>query len=63
MPITWGSNYSLLFIDSPVGTGFSFTEDEEKYVTDEDMVSLNSVHSSSFAHPSIKLINFRPILF
>ncbi|KAJ8723839.1 hypothetical protein PYW07_007819 [Mythimna separata] len=37
MPITWGSNYSLLFIDNPVGTGFSFTEGEE-YGTDEDQI-------------------------
>uniref|UniRef100_A0A2A4JP90 Carboxypeptidase n=1 Tax=Heliothis virescens TaxID=7102 RepID=A0A2A4JP90_HELVI len=37
MPITWGSNYSLLFIDNPVGAGFSFTEGDE-YVTNEDQV-------------------------
>lgn len=39
MPITWGSNYSLLFIDNPVGSGFSFTEVPGQYVTNEDMVS------------------------
>ncbi|XP_075982901.1 putative serine carboxypeptidase CPVL [Anticarsia gemmatalis] len=38
MPITWGSNYSLLFIDNPVGTGFSFLDDKEGYATNEDMV-------------------------
>ncbi|XP_075982959.1 vitellogenic carboxypeptidase-like [Anticarsia gemmatalis] len=37
MPISWGSDYSLLFIDNPVGTGFSFTETDE-YTTNEDMV-------------------------
>ncbi|CAB3245653.1 unnamed protein product [Arctia plantaginis] len=38
MPISWGQNYSLLFIDNPVGTGFSFTENPEEYATNEDMV-------------------------
>nr|XP_049704556.1 probable serine carboxypeptidase CPVL isoform X1 [Helicoverpa armigera] len=37
MPITWGSNYSLLFIDNPAGTGFSFSEGGE-YATNEDQV-------------------------
>ncbi|KAJ8714107.1 hypothetical protein PYW08_007727 [Mythimna loreyi] len=37
MPITWGSDYSLLFIENPVGTGFSFTEGE-KYATNEDEI-------------------------
>ncbi|XP_049887362.1 vitellogenic carboxypeptidase-like isoform X2 [Pectinophora gossypiella] len=30
---TWASNYSLLFIDSPVGAGFSYTEREDGYPT------------------------------
>ncbi|XP_075982935.1 putative serine carboxypeptidase CPVL [Anticarsia gemmatalis] len=38
MPITWGSDYSLLFIDNPVGTGFSFVDDKEGFATNEDMV-------------------------
>ncbi|KAJ8723844.1 hypothetical protein PYW07_007824 [Mythimna separata] len=33
----WGSNYSLLFIDNPVGTGFSFSEGG-KYVTNQNQV-------------------------
>ncbi|KAG6450424.1 venom serine carboxypeptidase [Manduca sexta] len=36
--VTWASDYSLLFIDNPVGAGFSFTEDERGYVNNEDDV-------------------------
>ncbi|CAD0203977.1 unnamed protein product [Chrysodeixis includens] len=36
-PIHWGSEYSLIFIDNPVGAGFSFTEGND-YATNEDMV-------------------------
>ncbi|XP_063831658.1 vitellogenic carboxypeptidase-like [Ostrinia nubilalis] len=37
MPITWAREYSLLFIDNPVGAGFSFSE-HNTYVTNEDEV-------------------------
>jgi vitellogenic carboxypeptidase-like protein len=37
--ITWNSKYHLLFIDQPVGTGYSFTKSEEGYVTNEDEVA------------------------
>ncbi|XP_053614093.1 venom serine carboxypeptidase-like [Plodia interpunctella] len=36
--VTWASNYSLLFIDNPVGAGFSFTADDRGYTTNEDAV-------------------------
>lgn len=29
---TWNLHYHLLFVDNPVGTGFSYTEDERGYV-------------------------------
>ncbi|XP_026815675.1 venom serine carboxypeptidase-like [Rhopalosiphum maidis] len=32
-PLSWHNNNSLLFIDSPVGTGFSFTEHIDGYAT------------------------------
>ncbi|XP_022818109.1 probable serine carboxypeptidase CPVL [Spodoptera litura] len=35
--ITWGSDYSLLFIDNPVGVGFSYSESGE-YATSIDEV-------------------------
>ncbi|CAF2599343.1 unnamed protein product [Rotaria sp. Silwood2] len=37
--ITWNSKYHLLFIDQPVGTGFSFTTDDQCYVHTEDEVT------------------------
>ncbi|XP_075991786.1 venom serine carboxypeptidase-like [Anticarsia gemmatalis] len=33
-PYTWLQNHSLLFIDNPVGTGYSFTEHSDGYSTD-----------------------------
>ncbi|CAF1209501.1 unnamed protein product [Rotaria sp. Silwood1] len=36
--ITWNKNYHLIFIDNPVGTGFSFTLNEQGYArTQEDI--------------------------
>ncbi|KAJ2953880.1 hypothetical protein O0L34_g1508 [Tuta absoluta] len=37
--VTWASNYSLLFIDSPVGAGFSYTDDDRGYTSSEEQVS------------------------
>ncbi|CAH1396528.1 unnamed protein product [Nezara viridula] len=37
--ISWHEDYSLLFIDSPVGTGFSFTDDEDGYRTNQKDVA------------------------
>eukprot|EP01104_Vermistella_antarctica_P000181 TRINITY_DN1020_c1_g3_i1.p1 TRINITY_DN1020_c1_g3~~TRINITY_DN1020_c1_g3_i1.p1 ORF type:complete len:987 (-),score=205.75 TRINITY_DN1020_c1_g3_i1:33-2993(-) len=34
-PHSWNNDYGLLFIDQPVGTGFSYVEDAEGYVTNE----------------------------
>ncbi|XP_059058201.1 venom serine carboxypeptidase-like [Achroia grisella] len=36
--ITWANDYSLLFIDNPVGAGFSFTTDYRGYISDEDAI-------------------------
>ncbi|XP_052806864.1 probable serine carboxypeptidase CPVL isoform X2 [Mya arenaria] len=36
--ITWNSKYSMLYIDNPVGTGFSFTDKDEGYATNEEDV-------------------------
>ncbi|XP_022831429.1 venom serine carboxypeptidase-like [Spodoptera litura] len=35
----WALNYHLIFIDNPVGTGFSFTDNENAYCTNEDCVA------------------------
>lgn len=34
-PITWNSKYSMLYIDNPVGTGFSFTDMDIGYAKNE----------------------------
>lgn len=37
--ITWNKNYHLLFIDNPVGTGFSFTSNDNGYARSQDDVA------------------------
>ncbi|XP_017281911.1 probable serine carboxypeptidase CPVL [Kryptolebias marmoratus] len=34
----WTSRYSVLYIDNPVGTGFSFTDDDRGFAQDQDDV-------------------------
>jgi len=40
-PVTWNEKYSMLYIDNPVGTGFSFTELDAGYSTNETEVAIN----------------------
>ncbi|CAF3757089.1 unnamed protein product [Rotaria magnacalcarata] len=37
--ITWNKNYHLIFIDNPVGTGFSFTENDQGYARSQEDVA------------------------
>ena len=37
--ISWNKNYHLIFIDNPVGTGFSFTDDPEGFVRSQEDVA------------------------
>ncbi|XP_071108883.1 probable serine carboxypeptidase CPVL isoform X3 [Haliotis cracherodii] len=37
--ITWNSRYSMLYIDNPVGTGFSFTGNDSGYANNEEDVA------------------------
>jgi vitellogenic carboxypeptidase-like protein len=30
---TWAQEFSLLYIDNPVGTGFSFTQSDEGFIS------------------------------
>ena len=30
-PYTWAGNHSVLYVDNPVGTGFSFTDDPDDF--------------------------------
>jgi vitellogenic carboxypeptidase-like protein len=39
--ITWNTNYHMLYIDNPVGTGFSFTNESGGYARDETEVGIN----------------------
>jgi vitellogenic carboxypeptidase-like protein len=43
-PITWNKNYHLIFIDNPVGTGFSFTSNEQGYARSQEDVA-RDLHS------------------
>ncbi|CAG9566581.1 unnamed protein product [Danaus chrysippus] len=38
---SWGKNHSLLFIDNPVGTGFSFTYDDRGFATNQTTIGEN----------------------
>ncbi|XP_069684756.1 venom serine carboxypeptidase-like [Periplaneta americana] len=37
-PYSWHRNYSVIFVDNPVGTGFSFTNNDTGYAEDETQV-------------------------
>jgi len=39
--ITWVKDYSIFFVDNPVGAGFSFTEDISGFVTNQEEVGAN----------------------
>uniref|UniRef100_A0A6V7M7A3 Carboxypeptidase n=1 Tax=Bracon brevicornis TaxID=1563983 RepID=A0A6V7M7A3_9HYME len=38
---TWSTSHNLLYIDNPVGTGYSFTDHDEGYSTNETQVGEN----------------------
>ncbi|KAK9296016.1 hypothetical protein QLX08_009856 [Tetragonisca angustula] len=42
---SWNKCHNLLYIDNPVGTGFSFTEDEKGYATNETNVG-RDIHTA-----------------
>lgn len=39
--VTWASDYHLLFIDNPIGAGFSFAASDDDYVTNFTQMSSN----------------------
>ncbi|XP_037073484.1 LOW QUALITY PROTEIN: probable serine carboxypeptidase CPVL [Pollicipes pollicipes] len=43
--LTWVNTHNMLYIDNPVGTGFSFTEDDAGYATNEEDVG-RDLHSA-----------------
>ena len=36
--VAWSRDFNMLYIDNPVGTGFSFTRSDAGYVTTEEEV-------------------------
>ncbi|KAI4811865.1 hypothetical protein KUCAC02_014737 [Chaenocephalus aceratus] len=53
----WTSMYSVLYIDNPVGTGFSFTNDDQGFAQNQDDVGRDLYSSSSYS-PSTSLMSF-----
>ncbi|GAM28682.1 hypothetical protein SAMD00019534_118580 [Acytostelium subglobosum LB1] len=39
--VTWNSEYHMLYVDNPVGTGFSYTTDMRGYNTNQDEIAAN----------------------
>jgi len=39
--VPWTNKYSMIYIDNPVGAGFSFTQSVNGFVTNEDQVGIN----------------------
>ena len=38
-PFSWTSKYSMLYLDSPVFTGFSYANNNSSYVTNEQQIA------------------------
>ncbi|CAK0888283.1 unnamed protein product, partial [Prorocentrum cordatum] len=61
--VNWTQHYHLLFLDNPVGTGFSFTETEEDFVSrheqaGEDLQEALSQFFQLFPHPQLRKNRF-----
>lgn len=55
--LTWASDYSLVFVDNPVGAGYSFTDDEQGYPDNEDDIGaqlLEFVHQFLEMFPELR---------
>lgn len=53
----WAVNYHLIFIDNPVGTGFSFTDNDNGYCKDETCISIglyNAMQQFYSLFPNLK---------
>lgn len=38
---TWAREFSVIYVDNPVGTGFSFTDDDKGYATNQEEIANN----------------------
>uniref|UniRef100_A0A674P6Z5 Carboxypeptidase vitellogenic like n=1 Tax=Takifugu rubripes TaxID=31033 RepID=A0A674P6Z5_TAKRU len=52
----WTSSYSILYVDNPVGTGFSFTDDDRGFARNQDDVDLSRI--SSYAGKYVPAISY-----
>jgi len=61
-PYSWNTNASVIYIDSPVGTGYSYVESSEGYVTNEKTIGLelyDALYSFFFElHPEYRNLDF-----
>eukprot|EP01132_Coremiostelium_polycephalum_P005188 gene5188-6458_t len=39
--VTWNANYAMLYVDNPVGTGFSYTGSIDGFATNQDEIATN----------------------
>jgi len=42
-PFSWNTNSSIIYMDSPVGTGYSYVEDDSLFTTNEDQIAADLV--------------------
>ena len=62
--INWNEKYHMLFIDNPIGTGYSFV-DGNNYVTNEDLMGQNFlalINGFYQCHPEYKHSNGSNVL-
>lgn len=60
-PVTWNAKYAMLYIDNPVGTGFSYTGSDAGYSNNMDDVAANlySFLTQFFkAYPAYQSVDF-----
>ena len=51
--LTWASKYNVIYIDQPVGTGFSFTDSDEGHVKNQTDVARDLYEFCRLVHGQI----------
>jgi carboxypeptidase C (cathepsin A) len=60
-PYSWNSNATIIFVDQPVGTGFSYADHAYDYVKNEDQIATDMyqfLQQFYAAHPEYKKLDF-----
>ena len=52
---TWTATHSVLYVDNPVGTGFSFTEKDACYATDQNQVRMREREEQELGQKCLEL--------